>query len=409
MKNKWNILFLIKAIDTSFYELVVMMNELRSLSWGAEINPFFCINLKKHAIDALKSGLTTRIRLSSVDPNTTLFLRLTADDPTGEFPYKLEEVMAPMLSFDISKAEHVEMFFTKINSDFPAARNMLVTWDHGRGYGINPKLLIKRKLILTPVQEHEITGDVNSTILTIEELALALKNTFGNQAVDVVLFMNCSMHVIDAGYALRNVVDYMVASEVIMDFFGYNYPYIFQSLIHNPDIPSRELARICVSSFVAKAYPLVSTDATKTASSAFFATDLKQYDFVVNQLNRLSKYVIERMPTFRMDILRAREKCFVNEATQLIDFYSFLFELYKSGSFQNASHIISILLSTKDLIVFESYIGDGFRLTDINPPVCPTGFSIFFPFPLPSPPTDFMTTAFYSSSSWRSLLTEISK
>ena len=403
--KKWKILFLVKAVDISIRELVIMLNELRSLFLGTEIEMYFCITLKDHLIEHVKSGNTSLPRLNRFDRNATVFLKLVADEHTATFPFRFDDIREPSTSFDISKAEDVQLFFTLANGLCPSKRNMVVTWDHGRGFGINPKLIIRRKSLLP--RDEEITGDVNDSLLTVEELALALKNTFQKKQVDVILMMNCSMHVIDAGYALRNSVDYLVGSQPIMNFFGYNYPYIFQTLIGNPNISSRDLAKISVSSFPAKIYPLT-TSADLKASSAFFATDLKQYDFVVEQISQLSRHLSLRMSTLKADILSARAKCYINEASNMIDFYSFLFELYKSNKFEDASHVISLLLSTKNLVVIESYVGESFKPTIPPSNILPTGFSIYFPAALPTQAGDFMKTDFFRFTQWKLLLNAIS-
>jgi hypothetical protein len=284
-------------------------------------------------------------------------------------------------------------------SAFTAKHYLIFSWDHGSAFGI----FREQQETGLHRQSEIVIKNENVPVLTMEELNKAIRLAFGRKKVDLVVMMNCYMHFIDAAYALRNSVKYIVATETPMDFSGYNYASIFQLISAHPGVSPRKLAKSVVKSFPLKIYDNREEESVVKNQTSIFATDLKYYDLLIQQINKLVDILIPRFPTIKDDIKELRAKTFIEESRFLVDFYRFITALYESNLLKKDIFHTNLILSGKELIDFARYIPEKLQLQT-------TGFSIFFPkssSPDPTKPQDtddFFYTDFFKQTKWAELV-----
>ncbi|MGB8191699.1 MAG: clostripain-related cysteine peptidase [Chitinophagaceae bacterium] len=116
---------------------------------------------------------------------------------------------------------------------------------------VETAFLLKRQAIIEafhdPTPSFKIDLNLQSEILTNEELADAIKKGITKGKVDVLLMMNCNMMNIHTMNSLVGLVDFLVAPESDIDEPGYNYCAILSKLKKETD--ARQLALSCVDTF----------------------------------------------------------------------------------------------------------------------------------------------------------------
>jgi hypothetical protein len=428
-KRKWTVFFLIKSVDDSIDELILMVNEVRSLYFTKEIAVVFCVNIAEQNVPFLLSGDGPEVGTSRVKKTfTTLFLKLEPDDTNGRFPNKLVK-FDEKPDFDLTVSEHLTGYFrSHILERFQAKRYMLFTWDHGNAFGIfgrhaNPQNDVFNSFdddgmdpevfaqldIVDQVGFKFVTGET-SDLLTMEELATSLQFAFGDTKIDIIAMMNCHMQVVDTGFALRDAAKYLVASELYMDFNGYNYPFIFQLMIDDPKISPRKLARHIVSSFKNKIFPRTDLGKFDKSITAISAVELFYFFKFEKFVNRLSEFLITLLPLAYTIINNAREAASLSLTNDLVDVYTFLDKIAEKQQFNDNTLLASLVFSMKEMVIFQTYIGDAFKNENPSEPPSiyrPTGLSVFFPLFATPEGLDrpaLENTSFFKNTKWKEFL-----
>ena len=118
--------------------------------------------------------------------------------------------------------------------NFPADRNMLIFWDHGggsvSGYGYDEKL-------------------GSSSSMTLGDIKKALEA--GGIKYDVIGFDACLMATVENALMLSDYADYMIASEETEPGIGWYYTDWLTKLSKNTSVPTTELGKTLIDSFVA--------------------------------------------------------------------------------------------------------------------------------------------------------------
>jgi hypothetical protein len=399
-KRKWTVFFVIKAVAGSISETIKMMNEIRVQELNSQISVVVCLNFIREHLDPLLKGDES----FTPDPHekgtlTTIFFKLIPGNNPDKFQSDLR-IILERSTFDITDPNDIEEYFRDhVLRRYKAKHYLLFTWDHGKGYGI-----FEDSSVPNQKEDIEVIVQPEVKILTMEELRNAISLAFGTKKVDLVIMMNCLMQMVDTGYALRKNAKYLVAPQTDMDFRGYNYSFIFQAMINNPNIKPRKLAKLAVRSFASKAYINTSLGDNIKSKTSVFATDLSQFTTLGKQIDRLVYSVLPRLHS--EDSLKAiqaiREKSMVNPATNLCDFYSFICNLRNEILFSDIQ-IASLLISVKELLVIESHVA-----TKLTVPT--TGLLIYFPDALQDPERplpnfdEFFQTEFMKRTKWLSLV-----
>ncbi|MBN2392977.1 MAG: hypothetical protein JXR84_19760 [Anaerolineae bacterium] len=145
------------------------------------------------------------------------------------------------------------------------------------------------------VQERAILSDDGSghSLDTVElgkVLAKAVK-MFG-QKLDLLGMDACLMSNLEVAYQAQDYVNYSVASEENEPNNGWPYDKVLAELVHNPDMPTADLARHIVTAYV-KFY----TDQAYSGSVTQAALDLAQVEVLAQPLDALADVLIPKMST----------------------------------------------------------------------------------------------------------------
>lgn len=420
-KRKWTVFFVIKSAGSaSMKEVIQMVNEIRSIPMNGDVQIVLCINFIKAHLQALLAGNEGMLTNEQPGKFTTIFFKLVNDNaPGAAFKTRLE-IIDEKRRFDITDPRWLKQFFRK-NILLPneARKYMLITWDHGRFYGIFRGQPVNQ-------EEDAIPGDKDSlenfaarmidsrglkkqpatTVLTMKELADAIKWAFDGKMIDVIVMMNCFMQSLDAGYALRKAAKYLVATEGLMDLGGYNYPFIFHVLMSNPSIAPEQLAKSIVASFPSKIYQDGHEQGVrKKKITALFAASLQHYGFLAEIIDKLVDALLTKIPEILEFLDEAKRRSKVD--VDIYDFFSFISFLESKDIFVNNALAASIVLSLRDAIIIESFIGNGNPLKSPEDVINnPSGLTVFIPNDIPvsseAPPSedDFFHTEFYLNSKW---------
>jgi len=398
--SEWTVFFLLKSVGGSIGEAINMLNELRKINYGNEINLVLCLHVVKSYIPAIIAGDSNLIKGKTDQEKTTVFYRFRQKDEGEDGFLNDLDSLGDEPKFDITDPVYVQGFFRdKILTQSTAKRYMLFTWDHGDGFGIfsstDPEegepsksqlvnLQFTKQLPVIGIKFNNIerrSVPDQDKVLTMDELATAIQRAFDTQKIDLVVMLNCYMQFFDAGYALRNNIKYLVAPQSYMFFNGYNYSFIFRKLVQDPQQSSRKLAKCIVQSFETKLYTDQAGGFATKAGTALFAVDVAYYSEMADALDELASALNGELKERTPELIMARNWVYpVNGATQAVDFINMLESIRKTLGNNWNSKLMRKLMALKKKAVIEGYIGKNF-FSDILASN-PSGFSIFFPFRL---------------------------
>lgn len=187
--------------------------------------------------------------------------------------------------------------------EYPAAKTMLLLWDHGNGW--------------QNVHVFEQVVDIHQRLLAID-----LSEALSRAGIDVLCFDACLMAMIEIAYQLRGRVKYMVASEnVVPADSGWPYDSILCTLQSRPDMTPQLLARALVHMF-SGAYN------GSTAPVTLSALDLTYVADVVDAISKLSLRLMAACRAgMTQDIILARRHAQSFGNPDYIDLTSFCIEL----------------------------------------------------------------------------------
>ncbi len=159
--------------------------------------------------------------MRSAYPFPTNFLVLTAVDTSANSGFYYYQVLPGVLktleSFpekDSGDFRTLEGFLSWAKATFKYDKVMLVLWDHGSGW-------------LPSDRSIAIDATSNSHSIEIYELAQAVKSVFGK--VSIIAFDACLMGMVEVGHDLKDVTDYVIASEDYEPATGWNYEKLFET------------------------------------------------------------------------------------------------------------------------------------------------------------------------------------
>lgn len=279
MQYDWAIFILIRALDRDWPEAERMLRVLLETRKGGQVAVMVCINTLRERIP---SGWP---RASMLDRGeTTLFYEL---GPDGAWRFWKEEAMNPKSKYCVG------VWLKQAKQRCPAHRYLLFTWDHGSpvslfdessdentypGFASTQRAKREWEAGGKPFRDEDYP-----TALLMTELGEAI--AWGMERVDVVVMMNCYAQSIDAGLALSSSVDWLVAPETDIRMSGYDYASMFACWMGNPSLDTEAFARVVIDGCYEK---------QEMERTAVFANRLVYYPKLVEAIDRLSWYILER-------------------------------------------------------------------------------------------------------------------
>lgn len=149
-----------------------------------------------------------------------------------------EAVLYPLEGFNSADPNNLKQFIKWSAQRFPAEHYALVIWDHGNSW-------LPGRAGAAAVQDM-YEGEGNS--MFIHEIEAAI---FGSGIhLDILTFDACNMGSVEVIYQLKNVTDYVVASQRTEPGPGDDYEAIAAYLTANPTATPDALGKVWVNSFV---------------------------------------------------------------------------------------------------------------------------------------------------------------
>ncbi len=207
-----------------------------------------------------------------------------SDDVTGSIDSVL---LSNLGEVNMGDPAILQAFLEYCFVNYPAEYYCLDLWDHGNGIWGSC---------------YDYTSPDNDR-LTVDEMQSAIATATSNQGeyIDVISFDCCVMNMMEIVYELRNLCDYVVASEENIPFDGFDYEPIIAGLQANPSLTPLEFSQLLVDEYGIRY--------TTTAATCLSAIDTSKIGQIVPLMNNL-----------------------VGNLTEAINDYNYYYMLYLSRS-----------------------------------------------------------------------------
>jgi len=278
------------------------------------------------------------------------------DHGDGNWPqtlrFRITKDMAPLPSNALEDIGEADMGDGKVLSDFvlwgmqkfPANHYMLVIWDHGQGWRLFMSNFLRRarevakSRAITPQDSarglraesvlvrssdgvastqgetapfrsapgapyRSVSNDeTNQDVLYNRKIQDSLESALHGKKLDVIGFDACLMSMIETAYAIRNVGQYMVASEELEPGLGWKYDDWLAAVEANPTMDAVSLAKITV----AKYRDIYTAPATADTATTLAAFDLGRTAELATALSLLSDSLVAKLDAELQPIIETR-------------------------------------------------------------------------------------------------------
>jgi hypothetical protein len=282
---------------------------------------------------------------------------------------------------------------------FPAKRTMLVIWDHGQGWRIFTTSFIERERAIRnaralPVKDNltllratsvllrsaegvaldGITAsfrsapfasyrsasndETNNDVLYNREIQDSLKTALNGQKLDIIGYDACLMAMLETAYAMKDVGNYMVASEELEPGRGWDYEDWLKSLLTNPSQDSKSLSNLLVRSYEKTYVNGTHSDPETTLS----AVDLAETTNVASTMSNLSDTLVENIGNELQNIIEARASSSVYAPGRQfyhIDIKQFLDQLSRKTENPTIKNRITLASNALSKMVVANYAGSA--------------------------------------------------
>jgi len=281
-----------------------------------------------------------------------------SDDVTGN----IDSVMLSTLGeVNMGDPATLQAFLEYCFVNYPAENYCLDLWDHGNGiWGAC----------------YDYTSPDNDR-LTADEMQSAIATATSNQGeyINVIAFDCCVMNMMEISYELRNLCDYVVASEENIPFDGFDYEPIIAGLLANPTLTPLEFSQLLVDE-----YGICYAETAATCLSAIDTSELGQLVPLMNNLaGNLTEVIRDYDYYYMLYLSRSATRSFSEGA--FVDVKDLALKINYYIHLENLTDITAtLILALEELVAYnwqhESYKGTA------------QGISIFMPVTTYQLPTD---------------------
>jgi hypothetical protein len=209
----------------------------------------------------------------------------------------------------------LEEFVSWTKSTFPAKRYALIIWDHGQGWRG------ARTGFRTPIGSPFRTlsfDETNQDKLYNAEVQQSLQTTLKGEKLDLIGFDACLMAMVETAYAMQDVAETFVGSEELEPGTGWQYDDWLNVLTDRPTIDGRALSKVLVDSFQ-NSYGTATEFSEPNPITTLSAVDLSQMVKLADAISALSKTLIAKFNSERLNVKSARDGCSVYAPNTLGD------------------------------------------------------------------------------------------
>ncbi|MGD2248867.1 MAG: clostripain-related cysteine peptidase [Candidatus Methanofastidiosia archaeon] len=342
-------------------------------------------NLESAAIDDLNeledAGSTVNVnivvqmdRIGGYDASngdwTTTRRYYVTQDPNGYDSIIVSTMVQDMGELNMGNPNTLINFVSWAQAAYPATNYLLVLWDHGAGWKSHTANVFKKGLLTTVEKREPVKGicydDTDNDHLSTPDLETAFNiiTSGGANPIDVTGMDACLMAMLEIGYQICPYSSYMVGSEEVEPFDGWDYQATLNWLILNPGSTPPQVASHIVTDYM-NFYGL---GGFETQS----ATVLSQMGVLAAAVDTLATDLSNNINNYFYDIVDARDQVEEYADTDYIDLYHFAQLL--QGLIPDAQ----IQTDTQNIInaITASIINEGHGASHPNS----HGISIYFPY-----------------------------
>jgi hypothetical protein len=211
------------------------------------------VGSSKHlTILALVDGRRNSHHKYGKDWETARLLYITQDDQIGVIN---SPVLMEFGELDLGDPQTLEDFITTCLR-FPADRYVFYTFAHGHG-------IIETPVLELPAGHKSIAiskDDSSGRLMSLQEFNESLRNTMGSRKFDLMVFFSCLANMVEVGYSLRDLTDYIVGSEDVIRIVddppgtfqirGILFEELLRELQLDPHMAASEMGKQLVESFI---------------------------------------------------------------------------------------------------------------------------------------------------------------
>ena len=164
------------------------------------------------------------------------------------------------VELDMSSGLVLESAISFMKEEFPAEHYGLVIWGHGTGWRSDDELLFPQKF------KGFAYDDSTKTYMTLKQLGTSLQRAAKGRKFDFLGFDTCFGSEIEVLYELKEYSEYIVGSECLLLYSGWNYKRLFDYFQQDNYKTAENLAKAVVVQFSEqfKSTPRASICAVKT-------------------------------------------------------------------------------------------------------------------------------------------------
>ncbi len=314
----------------------------------------------------------------------------------------------------------------------PAERTMLVIWNHGFGWkdddiynqvrsvsrAMRPLVGARarppfrgtgKRILELPEDTRGIAADDTSMdFLTNEELKQAIREaeTRVGRRLDIIGMDACLMAMAEVQYQLRDLAEFMVASQEVEPMAGWPYTQILGRLVKAPDMSSEELSRLIVEEYL-RSYP-ADTRVLPTVTQS--AVRLAALEETGRLLREFVDAALEPASATRHALSDAKQEALAfedDEYKDLADFLDLFLQAYQDGdpAVRERARALRVHLDLGRGPVIAN-VAQGRSNDGRDFAQCAHGVSIYFPWKQPSP---FYETLDFVQTRWLDLIRMVNR
>jgi len=308
----------------------------------------------------------------------TKLLHILKDDERGVINSRVIEDMGEENLGDPKVLEG----FLKKSLKYPSEKYIFILFAHGRGI-IDTKSLVNQRAYKSVILSPDETGQ---RAMNHQEFSEAIKSGLSGEKFYLMLFFSCLTNMVEVGYGLQDVTDYIIGSEDevrmvnkppgMFQIRGIEPEKLIGEITTNPDVPALAMGKVTIDSFVRQYESGVNiqnddiTDLTVKYPATLALVDCQKYDMISNSIDILAKYLIKRitqkpsskevLSNLHRAINRSQKyPSFLNlEYLDLQDFLEHLGHYSKDIHIKKLCHD-SINILKNELIIYERHTDDS--------------------------------------------------
>ena len=250
---------------------------------------------------------------------------------------------------DMTDYLNLEEFITYANNNFPSKRTVLVIWSHGNGVfqdGLIFNDKDKMENARTVIQDYSTSYSAG---MRIQDFSKAVKNAeiTANKKIDIVYFDACFMQMMEICWQLKDLTNFIVASQSEVPGTGGNYEAILKYIEDNEDIESLSIALTIAERFYSKYQNSLLSSACSVVSTESLKDGIDHFKNWMTTLQNADENQCE-------ELIKIRKNAFAYSSTykEFIDLYSFCLNIVNSSKTSESvkSKTLELIESLKNII-----------------------------------------------------------